>query len=148
MDCVNHTGIESQGVCTYCGKFFCKDCLVEVDGKMVCREDVTRMYKEAKSAASAAPAPVNVNVSNVNTNTNTNTNTTAGGMIYPQKSKVTALVLCIFLGYLGAHRFYTGKVGTGLIWLFTAGFFGVGVFIDFIMILIGGFRDKANMPLK
>jgi hypothetical protein len=35
-----------------------------------------------------------------------------------------------------------------LIWLFTCGLFGIKALFDFIVILIGGFRDKANMPLK
>lgn len=67
---------------------------------------------------------------------------------YPYKSKVVALLLCFFLGGLGIHRFYVGKIGTGLIWLVTGGLFLIGWVIDFISILIGGFRDKANMPLK
>ncbi len=46
------------------------------------------------------------------------------------------------------HRFYVGKVGTGILWLFTAGLLGIGAIIDFILILLGGFRDKAGMPLK
>lgn len=43
-----------------------------------------------------------------------------------RKSKTTALLLCIFLGGLGVHRFYVGKGGTGILYLFTAGLFGIG----------------------
>lgn len=46
-----------------------------------------------------------------------------------------ALVLCIFLGFLGGHKFYEGKAGMGILYLFTGGLFGIGVLIDFIIIL-------------
>jgi TM2 domain-containing membrane protein YozV len=60
------------------------------------------------------------------------------------KSKITALILCILLGTLGIHRFYVGKVGTGIIWLLTLGIFGIGVIIDIIMIATGKFKDKQG----
>jgi TM2 domain-containing membrane protein YozV len=65
-----------------------------------------------------------------------------------QKSWVVALVLCLFLGMLGAHRFYVGKIGTGIVQILTlGGFFGVWVLIDLIMILIGKFGDKDGNAL-
>ena len=60
------------------------------------------------------------------------------------KSRLVAFLLCFFLGELGIHRFYVGKVGTGLLWLFTAGFLGIGTLVDFIMILCGAFKDKEG----
>ena len=68
-------------------------------------------------------------------------------MISP-KSKGTAAVLCFFLGALGIHRFYVGKVGTGILWLLTAGLFGFGSIIDFIMILCGSFKDNDGAVIK
>lgn len=51
------------------------------------------------------------------------------------KDKWVAFVLAFILGFLGAHRFYEGKVGTGLLWLFTGGLFGIGWLVDWITIL-------------
>ncbi len=63
------------------------------------------------------------------------------------KKKTTAALLCFFLGGMGIHRFYTGKVGTGFLYLFTAGLFGIGSLVDFIKILCGSFTDKDGYPL-
>lgn len=64
------------------------------------------------------------------------------------KSKVTAALLCFFLGELGVHRFYVGKIGTGILWLLTCGWCGIGVLIDFIMILCGSFKDSNGAVIK
>ena len=64
-----------------------------------------------------------------------------------QKRRNTALLLCFFLGGFGAHRFYVGKIGTGFLWLFTLGFWGVGTIVDFIMILDGKFTDAFGAAL-
>jgi len=61
-----------------------------------------------------------------------------------QKSRLAVVLLCFFLGYLGIHRFYVGKVGTGILWLFTGGLLGIGYLIDFIMALAGSFTDKSR----
>lgn len=65
-----------------------------------------------------------------------------------KKNKVVALLLCIFLGWLGVHRFYVGKIGTGILYLFTGGLFGIGWIIDIIVIAVGSFKDKFDLPLR
>lgn len=64
------------------------------------------------------------------------------------KSKGIALVLCIFLGMLGVHRYYVGKLGTGVLWTFTAGMFGIGWIVDIFTILSGGFYDADGRVLR
>jgi TM2 domain-containing membrane protein YozV len=59
-----------------------------------------------------------------------------------------ALLLCFFLGYLGFHRFYAGKVGTGILWLLTGGFFGIGIFVDCVLLVLGAFKDADGLPLR
>lgn len=51
--------------------------------------------------------------------------------------KIVALILCIFLGYLGVHRFYLKKIGTGILYLFTMGLCGIGWIVDIILIATG-----------
>ncbi|MAE46316.1 MAG: hypothetical protein CMJ86_05420 [Planctomycetes bacterium] len=60
---------------------------------------------------------------------------------YSGKSRLVALLLCFLVGYLGVHRFYVGKIGTGVLMIFTIGGLGIWYLIDLIMIALGSFRD-------
>jgi TM2 domain-containing membrane protein YozV len=73
--------------------------------------------------------------------------TTATTSVTGQKSWLVALLLCLFLGMLGAHRFYVGKVGTAILQIVTFGGFGIWVLIDLIMIAVGKFGDKQGQAL-
>ncbi len=65
-----------------------------------------------------------------------------------EKGFVPAILLCLFLGALGVHRFYVGKIGTGILMLVTLGGFGIWALIDLIMIIVGSFKDKQGLPIK
>lgn len=69
------------------------------------------------------------------------------GMAVSTRSWTAALVLCLLFGGVGFHRFYVGKVGTGILFLCTAGWCGIGWLIDLITILSGNFRDSYGLPL-
>ncbi|MCL0105276.1 TM2 domain-containing protein [Dehalococcoidia bacterium] len=64
------------------------------------------------------------------------------------KSFVATLILCILLGGLGVHRFYVGKVGTGIIMLLTLGGLGIWQLIDIIRIAIQKFKDSDGAVIK
>lgn len=51
------------------------------------------------------------------------------------KNKWVALALCFFLGFAGAHKFYEGKTGMGILYLFTGGLCLIGTTIDFFALL-------------
>jgi len=62
-------------------------------------------------------------------------------------SVVIAFLLCLFGGWLGLHRFYTGYPFSGFIYMISFGFFGIGWFLDFIRILFGSYRDPDGRTL-
>ena len=53
-------------------------------------------------------------------------------------------VAVLVLGLFGAHRFYVGKIGTGILQILTLGGLGIWTFVDFIIIIVGHFKDKQG----
>lgn len=105
------TRTENAKFCKYCGAVIGADCVV-------CPA-CGRQVEPLQSAQQPQPVYVNNNV-------------TYGGVA---KSKWTAFFLCLFLGLIGAHKFYEGKIGMGILYIFTGGLFGIGAFVDLIVIL-------------
>ncbi|MEE2953583.1 MAG: TM2 domain-containing protein [Bacteroidota bacterium] len=57
------------------------------------------------------------------------------------------ILLCLFLGCLGIHRFYTGHTTIGIIQLLTLGGCGIWALIDFIILLMGDFKDANGLSV-
>jgi len=96
---------------------YCKNCGVKlVDGVKFCPECGTKVEDSIV---------VNVSTSNQIVES-----------ITKKCNKWVSFVLCLFFGFLGAHKFYEGHIGKGILYLFTAGLLGIGWFFDTISILL------------
>ncbi|MDU9693369.1 TM2 domain-containing protein [Priestia aryabhattai] len=65
-----------------------------------------------------------------------------------EKNWLITVLLCFFLGGLGAHRFFVGKIGAGIVMLVTLGGFGIWSLIDLIVIIAGNFKDSEGNLIK
>ena len=109
---------------------FCPNCGEKLtEGAQFCLK-CGRQIGVAQTTATPTTTP---NITIVNTNSNVNTNANMG--VGRARNKWTAFFLCLFLGWLGAHKFYDGKGGLGVLYLLTVGLFGIGWLIDLISIL-------------
>ena len=111
---------------------FCKHCGAQIPAQAVICTSCGGQVEELKQTQAQQPSIV---INNENTNVNQNTNVVGGGVYGRMKNKWAAFFLCLFLGYLGAHKFYEGKTGQGILYLLTAGLFGIGWFIDTLILL-------------
>lgn len=113
---------EKMKFCKHCGGKIPEDAVICT----LCGRQVEEINKNAQPS---------IVINNENTNTNANTNINGAAMYGRLKNKWVALALCVFLGFFGAHKFYEGKIGMGILYLFTAGLFGFGIIIDFFTLL-------------
>jgi TM2 domain-containing membrane protein YozV len=63
------------------------------------------------------------------------------------KSRTVAFLLCAFFGAVGAHQFYVGRFGKGVLYMLTLGFLGFGCLADLVCIILGRFRDSEGKLL-
>ena len=109
---------------------FCSNCGQTIDKNAVicpkCGCQVSQM-------ANQNPMPQQIIINNSNNNVANAVAT--GGVGANPKNKWVAFLLCFFLGFLGAHKFYEGKAIMGVLYLFTGGLFLIGVIVDLIIIL-------------
>ena len=107
------------GIVLYENAEFCLDCGVAAD------------FGTKKEEMNSNPV---INIDNTNANSDVNQNINGVGSGKPI-NKWVSFLLCLFLGAFGAHKFYEGKTGMGIIYIFTAGLFYIGWIIDCISIL-------------
>lgn len=105
---------------------YCKHCGEKIP------EDAVICTKCGRQVEQISPSNPNIVINNTNTNTNTNSNINQCAT-EKAKNKWISLALCIFT--VCGHKFYEGKIGMGIIYLFTVGLFGIGWFIDIISLL-------------
>lgn len=108
---------------------YCKHCGQQIAAAAVicphCGCQVEEMHQQ-----SAAQPNIIIN------NSNSNTNTINGYGHYGRpRNKWVAFFLCLIAGFIGAHKFYEGKIGMGILYLLSGGLIGVGWIIDTIRLL-------------
>lgn len=117
--------------CPHCGApigktKFCKHCAAQIDFDCVvcpkCGKQVEEMHNRQENIV-------------INNSANSFSNANVRGMQGREKNKWVSILLCLFLGGIGAHKFYEGKAGMGILYIFTCGLFFVGAFIDLIVLL-------------
>lgn len=113
------------------GTKFCKYCGGKIPENAVLCTLCGRQVEEIKRESTAPQVVIN----NSNANSNVNQNLGDAYAASRKRNKWVAFLLCFFLGYLGAHKFYEGKSGKGVLYLLTAGLFGIGWLIDCIALL-------------
>ena len=112
---------------------FCKHCGGKIPEDAVLCTLCGRQVEEVRSQSQQPSIVINNDNNNINANANINNNGVVG--CGRAKNKWVALLLCLFLGFVGAHKFYEGKAGIGILYIFTCGLLLIGVIIDFIAIL-------------
>lgn len=119
------TQTSNMKYCKYCGSQIAMDAVICIH--------CGRQVEELKSSIPQGIIINNTATANPNINVSSNINSNIYG--YKPKNKWVAFLLCLFLGFWGVHKFYEGKVLLGIVYIFTFGFFGVGIFIDLIILL-------------
>lgn len=105
---------------------FCKHC-----GQKILKEAVICVHCGLQVEELKQSEKIVINNSNINNGSRG----THRHHISGEKNKWIALGLCFFLGLLGGHKFYEGKTGLGVLYLFTGGLFGIGWLVDIIALL-------------
>lgn len=106
---------------------FCRHCGEKIAIDAVICTACGRQVEELKGEADKPNIVIN--------NSNNNQNIAGVRPMARPRNKWVAFALCLFLGVVGGHKFYEGKAGMGILYIFTLGLFGIGVLVDLITIL-------------
>lgn len=152
MKCTTHSDLEASGVCAYSGKPYCSECLVEVDGKMYAKENLSHVMASIKESSRQTPT-VFMNAGGGGSSSSSSAAAAASApatpraAIVPTKSKGTAIVLALLLGGLGAHKFYLGQNLQGFLYLLFCWTF-IPSIIAFIEAIVLMFTSKQAFDFK
>lgn len=150
MNCHIHPDRPSVGTCVSCGKFICYECNTEINRRNHCKSCIEAQFQEQakkieKLEDNGNKQPMvfmNAGGGGGGSSSSSAASSSSGGdsrrAAYPTKSRMTAGILALLLGGLGAHKFYLGKGGTGILylifcWTFIPAFIG---FIEGIIYLV------------
>lgn len=103
--------------------------------------------EKAKALAEEDPVSVSEKKDNVGTTTIVHIHQDAPKNDGASQSRIIAFLLCLFFGYFGFHRFYTGSIFLGLLYLFTFGLLGIGVILDLLWLVCGTYRNGRGQYL-
>lgn len=127
MNCHIHPDRPSVGTCVSCGKFICYECNTEINRKNHCKACVEAQFQEQakkieKLEDSGNKQPmVFMNAGGGGSSSSSSSSSSSGGddrrTAIPTKSRITAGILAILLGGIGAHKFYLGRGGMGILYL-------------------------------
>lgn len=161
MNCYVHPDKGAIGTCVGCGKFICSECCTEIKGKNYCKNCVNELVIEREKKiekledSSKQQPMVFMNAggggggssSSSSSSSSSASAAAPSGRMVPIKSKVAAGLLAIFLGGIGAHKFYLGKPLMGLLYLL---FFWTGIpaIVGFIEGIIYLTKSDADFAAK
>jgi TM2 domain-containing membrane protein YozV len=139
MNCHLHQDRPAVGTCVGCGKFICEECKTEIQGKYYCKKCVEELIAEKtrkieKLEDNKNPMVfMNAGGGGASSASSSSSSSAGAGGYMPicTKSKVVAGLLGIFLGGIGAHKFYLGRTGMGILYLLFC-WTGIPAFIGFI----------------
>ena len=134
MRCPSCGANANGAVCEYCGTRMPAE---RIETQSIHADHVVvnnYYYNESPEGAGATARPDNVSVGFT--------------PAVSSKSRLVALLLWFFLGIFGAHRFYCGRYLLGVVYLLTLGLFGIGWFVDLVLILLGRMRDRNGLAVE